>query len=75
MSQPSPKPSTPCTKVCVLDGRTGLCLGCGRTRDEIALWGSLGEPQRRAIMAGLAARMRDAHLEAPAGPAEARAKP
>jgi uncharacterized protein len=58
-----PKPSSPCTKVCVLDARTGLCRGCGRTRDEIALWGSLSEAQRLAIMAGLEARLRDAYLE------------
>ena len=60
--RPSTKPSSPCTKVCVLDARTGLCQGCGRTRDEIALWGSLSEPQRRAIMAGLPARLAATYL-------------
>ena len=59
---PAPKPASPCTKVCVLDAATGLCLGCGRTRDEIAAWGALSEAQRRTIMAGREARMRDAHL-------------
>ncbi|MDE3747990.1 DUF1289 domain-containing protein [Methylobacterium radiotolerans] len=63
---PAPKPSSPCTKVCVLDAATGLCCGCGRTRDEIAAWGSLSEAQRRAVMAGLEARMRAARL-APLG--------
>ncbi|MGA8395452.1 MAG: DUF1289 domain-containing protein, partial [Pseudolabrys sp.] len=29
---------TPCVKVCTLDARMGLCLGCGRTVDEIARW-------------------------------------
>lgn len=58
----SEKPSSPCTKVCILDAETGLCRGCGRTRDEIAAWGMLGEPQRRAIMAGLEARLRAAYL-------------
>lgn len=55
------KPSSPCTRVCVLDPATGLCQGCGRTREEIALWGSMPEPRRRAIMAGLAARLRRAY--------------
>ncbi|MGU3540089.1 DUF1289 domain-containing protein [Methylobacterium sp. A54F] len=55
-------PSSPCTKVCVLDDATGLCRGCGRTRDEIARWGGLTEPQRRTIMAGLAERLRRAYL-------------
>ncbi|MGU3466591.1 DUF1289 domain-containing protein [Methylobacterium sp. C33D] len=59
---PAPKPASPCTKVCVLDAATGLCCGCGRTRDEIAAWGALSEPQRRAVMAGLGARMRAAGL-------------
>lgn len=56
------KPSSPCTKVCVLDGASGLCIGCGRSRDEIAVWGSLPEGRRRAIMAGLPARLRAAGL-------------
>ena len=68
MNAPSRKPSSPCTKVCVLDGPSGLCVGCGRTGDEIALWGSLAEPRRVAIMAGLAARLRAAGL----GPVPAR---
>jgi uncharacterized protein len=59
---PAQKPSSPCTKVCVLDAATGLCCGCGRTRDEIAAWGSLSEAQRRTLMAGLEARMRRAGL-------------
>ncbi|MGU3667529.1 DUF1289 domain-containing protein [Methylobacterium sp. A49B] len=59
---PVEKPSSPCTKVCVLDAATGLCCGCGRTRDEIAAWGSMPEARRRAVMAGLEARMRAAGL-------------
>ena len=64
---PAPKPSSPCTKVCVLDAATGLCCGCGRTRDEIAAWGGMSEGERRTIMAGLEARMRAAHLIPPDG--------
>ncbi|QEE39259.1 MULTISPECIES: DUF1289 domain-containing protein [unclassified Methylobacterium] len=58
--QPAPKPSSPCTKVCVLDAGSGLCRGCGRTRDEIATWGGMPEARRRTIMAGLGARLRAA---------------
>ena len=57
---PAQKPSSPCTKVCVLDAASGLCQGCGRTRDEIAAWGSMPEMRRLAIMAGLGARLREA---------------
>jgi hypothetical protein len=59
--------STPCNKVCVVDGDTGFCFGCGRTLPEIAAWSAMSEAQRLAIMAGLAPRMRDKGLE-PAGP-------
>ena len=29
---------TPCIKVCVVDGQSSHCLGCGRTLGEIARW-------------------------------------
>ncbi len=29
---------TPCVKICVVDPETGFCIGCGRTRGEIAGW-------------------------------------
>ena len=41
---------TPCVKICTLDARQGFCLGCGRTVDEIARWGSLSAAERRRIM-------------------------
>ena len=49
--------STPCIKVCIVDGGKGVCIGCGRTLGEIASWGSLDEAQRQAIMRELPARM------------------
>ena len=57
--------STPCVKVCLLDPETGLCEGCGRTREEVAWWGSLSEEERLGIMARLEERMRAAFLPAP----------
>ena len=48
--------ATPCTKVCVVDGESGLCLGCFRTLPEIAGWGRLSDDERRALMAALPAR-------------------
>ena len=71
MNPLSPKPSSPCTKLCILDAVTGLCEGCGRTRDEIAQWGSLSESRRRAVMTTLEARLRAAYparVPAPAAP-------
>jgi predicted Fe-S protein YdhL (DUF1289 family) len=60
-------PSTPCTKVCVIDPRSGLCIGCGRTGDEIAAWPFMPELQRRAIMEGLEARLVAARSRAARG--------
>ncbi len=54
--------STPCIKVCLLDPETGLCEGCGRTREEIARWFSFTEEERLRIMADLPARMRRVFL-------------
>jgi uncharacterized protein len=52
--------SSPCIRVCILDPETGLCEGCGRTREEIARWYELSEEERLAIMGGLEERMRAA---------------
>ncbi|HZZ90817.1 MAG TPA: DUF1289 domain-containing protein [Caulobacteraceae bacterium] len=48
--------STPCVMVCIIDGESGLCLGCQRTLPEVAAWSRMTENERLAIMAGLAAR-------------------
>jgi len=49
-----PKPvASPCIKVCVVDGESGLCLGCLRTLEEIAAWSALPEAEREAIMKDL----------------------
>jgi hypothetical protein len=56
MERPPANISTPCVKICVVDGESGLCLGCHRTLAEVAGWGSLDEPQRLAIMSELPAR-------------------
>lgn len=52
--------STPCIRVCLLDPETGLCEGCGRTREEIASWFRFSEEERVRIMAELQERMRKA---------------
>lgn len=48
---------SPCIQVCAISGRTGLCIGCGRTLKEIAAWSGLSESERRAIMAELPIRL------------------
>jgi predicted Fe-S protein YdhL (DUF1289 family) len=48
---------TPCIKICTLDRTSGLCLGCGRTADEIARWLAFSADERRAVMREAAARL------------------
>ena len=54
---------TPCIAVCMIDSKSNLCLGCGRTLPEIARWSAMGSAERRAIMAQLAERMVAAGLQ------------
>ena len=56
MSAPPAPIRTPCIKVCVVDGQSGLCLGCFRTLPEIAAWARLSDLERDAIMDELPAR-------------------
>ena len=57
--------ATPCIAVCMIDPRTSLCLGCGRTLPEIARWHRMESAERREVMAQLPARMAEAGLARP----------
>ena len=47
---------TPCIDVCEMDAYSGLCVGCGRTLDEITGWADMSKEERRAIMTLLPGR-------------------
>ncbi|MCK0196192.1 DUF1289 domain-containing protein [Ancylobacter sp. 6x-1] len=49
--------STPCIRICTLDPSGRLCLGCGRTIEEIGAWAGYEESMRLAIMRSLPARL------------------
>ena len=52
-----PRPiATPCVKVCVVDGESGLCLGCYRTLREVAAWAGFDDAERERLMAELPGR-------------------
>ena len=53
---------SPCIAVCMMDPRTNLCFGCGRTLPEIARWHRMESAERLAVMALLPARIADAGL-------------
>ena len=48
---------TPCVNICLLDDKSGFCVGCGRTGDEIARWVDMTPEQRRDIMNKLPERL------------------
>ena len=47
----------PCIGVCKFNKKTGLCIGCLRTRDEKHDWKKLGDEGRRAAAQRILARM------------------
>jgi predicted Fe-S protein YdhL (DUF1289 family) len=55
MSDAAEIPS-PCTNVCTMNERTGLCEGCMRTIDEIGAWSSMDRRQKVAVWDSLARR-------------------
>ncbi|MGX9393375.1 DUF1289 domain-containing protein [Nitrobacteraceae bacterium UC4446_H13] len=59
---------TPCIAVCMIDPKSRLCFGCGRTLPEIARWGRMESSERLTVMAELPSRMADAGLQ-PLAPA------
>ena len=56
-AMPAPRAiATPCVQVCVVDGESGLCLGCHRTLAEVAQWTRFTDAERVALMAELPGR-------------------
>jgi len=52
----APVIESPCTRVCTLDPASGLCLGCGRSLDEIVRWTQMTETERERVVAERGAR-------------------
>ena len=63
MSEPSPTSlvRSPCVQVCKIDPLLRLCIGCGRTLDEIGGWAKYSDAQRDQVFGQLPGRMR--HLK------------
>ncbi|WP_211610506.1 DUF1289 domain-containing protein [Paraburkholderia haematera] len=52
---------SPCVDICKIDGDTGLCIGCLRTRDEIRGWKNMTDDLRVQMIDELS--LRKAKLE------------
>jgi uncharacterized protein len=48
---------TPCNRVCTLHPALRLCMGCGRSLEEIAGWIGFADEERTSIMTQLPARL------------------
>lgn len=53
----TPENQSPCIKLCVMEPDSGFCMGCGRTRDEIASWISLSANERETVTGKLDQRL------------------
>jgi uncharacterized protein len=53
-----PPVQSPCIGVCRLDPASSICLGCGRTLEEIAKWTHLDNLQKKQVTKLLEARLR-----------------
>jgi uncharacterized protein len=62
-----PTVSTPCINVCVLDPLSALCIGCGRTSEEITAWATMSEAERLVVMADLPQRLTEGRSRAARG--------
>ncbi|MFG1428163.1 DUF1289 domain-containing protein [Roseixanthobacter glucoisosaccharinicivorans] len=57
--------ATPCVKICQVDPVSSLCLGCGRTTQEIGAWTSMSAERRTAVMDQLPARLENLRRQRP----------
>jgi len=47
---------SPCKKICVMHREACICIGCLRTRAEIAAWSAMTAEERHRVMADLPTR-------------------
>jgi uncharacterized protein len=48
---------SPCNKACAVHPTLGVCIGCGRSLDEIGRWIDFTSAERARIMAQLRSRL------------------
>lgn len=53
---------SPCIGVCRLDPSNSRCIGCMRSKEEIAIWPTADEATRMAIVQKLRERRREAGI-------------
>jgi hypothetical protein len=49
---------SPCIQICHIPPGKDFCIGCGRTRLDIAYWVQMSDPEREQVRQDAAARLR-----------------
>lgn len=52
---PAGELASPCVRMCTLDD-AAVCIGCGRTLDEITGWSALDDAGKRSVLAAAEGR-------------------
>jgi len=47
---------SPCNDICTTDPESGLCVGCGRSNEEIANWLNYSDKQKKRVLKELKSR-------------------
>ena len=47
---------SPCVDICTTDPESGLCVGCGRTTEEIANWVIFSDKEKKKVLIELEKR-------------------
>jgi uncharacterized protein len=47
---------SPCNKICTLNG-ANVCVGCGRSREEIGSWSQLSDADKQRVVERARARL------------------
>ncbi|MDE0877609.1 MAG: DUF1289 domain-containing protein [Sphingomonas bacterium] len=54
--------ASPCTRICTLDA-DDLCIGCGRTLDEIGAWSTMPDAVKRTTLATARRRLAESRVQ------------
>jgi hypothetical protein len=54
---------SPCIDLCTTDPESGLCIGCGRTSEEIANWVFFSEKQKEQVLKNLNNRNKSSAIQ------------
>ncbi|WP_184004443.1 MULTISPECIES: DUF1289 domain-containing protein [unclassified Paraburkholderia] len=57
--------NSPCIDVCRFDRKSGLCVGCLRTREEIRGWKTMTDHRRHQVINDRSRRMAKLQRESP----------